>query len=91
MEQTNSKRALVRKRNIHAKNAAIAAFLFNHKKAFVISGVNGQDLRINPDSPYYDQLKELLGSIGCDHIGKRTYADLAIDGQLTDPEILQRI
>ena len=91
MEQTHSKRALVRKRNVHAKNAAIATFLFNHKKAFIITCANGLDLRVNPDNPYYDQLKELVSSIGCDHICKRTYADLAIVGELTDPEILQRI
>lgn len=91
MEQKNSKRALVRKRNIHAKNAAIAATLFNYNGPFIIAGTNGLDLKVKPDHPYYDQLKELIGSISCDHIGKRTYADLAIHGELLDPEILQRI
>lgn len=91
MKQQQTPRTLVRKRAVHAKAAYIAHKLFNCKKSLVISCIDGVQLRITPAHSYYQEVKKLLENIGQDHIGKRTMADLAIDGKLTDPEILQRL
>lgn len=91
MKQLQSPRTLVRKRAVHAKCANIAHKLFNCKKSLIISCVDGVELRISPAHSYYQAIKDLLENIGQDHIGKRTFADLAIEGQAVDPEILQKL
>lgn len=90
MKQTISDRALVRKRAFHATKANIAHKIFNTKKTLVIS-CNGVQLRITPRHTYYTAVKALLNDIGADHVGKRIFADLAIDGDPIDPAILNSL
>lgn len=79
MNKLHTPRSLQRKHDLHADTAATAMHLFNSSNSFVLSS-GALNLRIQPDSPYYTQIKDLLNNMAQDHCAGKIAAALLLTG-----------